>query len=491
MSKVIGSSIILILLIVAFEYQNCMGGGDSVRFSNVRGSLNSQMGGESYDGKPSPGKYCRVYDELACRPQVTGLQSLLNVDAKGLHLEQDNCATTSTNFLLDDAAVKYSPLLGEYIGVSRGIFKKCEVGANELPITPEEMPDAYCVSEDNHLAAVVNKNLKNSQLDLSLAYESSNGLRRVSASNLVRRISANGEVVYTSLNSKFDLTITPSVAQTAVARVNVIVDNVAIEKKLICRTSSPLPTVIIERDLELSSTWIDTTQLVGYWKLNEPNAVEGTTIVDSSRFASSGTLLTGSDGLVKSVSGVAGGSLFFDGTSDSVDIQNPSDGHLSFDVRSFTYMVWMNKTGNTGGNYDMPLFHGGSSDGVAGYDFECGSSCGAHISDGLSLPTSIQSARFGFSGSGTAATFIGRWVLLTAVVDRDLQQLRSYVDGVLIFTADISQVGSLSSSRNLQLGTSIGGSYFWGLIDDVAIWNKALSESEIKEIFQRLRPKFY
>jgi hypothetical protein len=32
---------------------------------------------------------------------------------------------------------------------------------------------------------------------------------------------------------------------------------------------------------------------------------------------------------------------------------------------------------------------------------------------------------------------------------------------------------------------------FWGSIDDVAIWNGALSNPQILEIYQRLRPKFY
>ncbi len=64
----------------------------------------------------------------------------------------------------------------------------------------------------------------------------------------------------------------------------------------------------------------------------------------------------------------------------------------------------------------------------------------------------------------------------------------------LISSVDISQLGSIQSNsdRDLRIGgTTEGSNPFLGLVDDVAIWNRALSNAEILEIYQRMRPKFY
>ncbi len=156
-------------------------------------------------------------------------------------------------------------------------------------------------------------------------------------------------------------------------------------------------------------------------------------------------------------------------------------------------MLWIKKTGNAG-TWDIPIFHGGSNNRSAGFDIECGSTnagCYATISDGQNLANSLVKARF----INSSSSLIGQWFLLTAVVDRSSNQLRAYRDGVLVSTADILNFGSVDSNLNLHIGA--GSDYngvsfpFLGFIDDVAIWDRALADAEILEIFQRLRPKFY
>ncbi len=481
--------VILSVALIYLSFQNCSG-GNTVKFFEVQSSLTSQAmdGGNGYDGKPSPGSYCRVFDELKCQAQVAGLQSLLTVNATGIRLEQDNCATTSTNFLFDDVTVKFTSLLPNYIGVSRGIFKKCDLDNNKQPVLPSEMPEAFCNSENQQFSAVINKNLRNSELDLSVAYNSSSGIRTVSANSIRKFIDANNDINYSSKSNEFDLSIKKSTSQTASGTMRIVVDQETKVVNLSCHTSGPQPTVVIEKDMELSSTWLDTSQLVGYWKLNEPNSVEGTTIVDSSLFATSGTLFTGSDGLNKSDISVKGGAISLDGTGDSVRILRPTDGHLDFGTRSFSYMVWIKKSGSRGA-FDMPLYHGGGHISNPGYSIECGYLCRVVISDGTNvIGRSAVGAQF--VRNGTAP--IGQWTLLVAVVDRSSQQLRAYTDGNLVTTVNISLFGSVNSNSEIRLGGIEDGRYpFWGSVDDVAIWNRALADSEILEIFQRLRPKFY
>ncbi len=483
------SLILFSLVFIALEFQNCTG-GNKLSFEKQRESLSSSMaegGGGSFDGKPKEGYYCRVFDDIKCQTQVDDLQGLMKVDNSGLHLVQDNCASTSTNFLLTDAAVGFSTLAPNYIGVTRGIFKKCEVGANNLPIPPTEMTDAICTSSQYNVAVVLNKNTSSSKFDFTFSFRDPSGVRSATGNAVTKTIGAPGSS-YSSETQEFNLKIARSDSQTASGELHIVVDNRPWNLNLTCRQASPDPTVIIEKDMEFSPTWINTSRLAGYWKLNEVNAGEGTSVIDSSRFAAHGVLATNNDGQNKSDASVDGGALLFDGTNDFVDIASSVDGHLDFGMGSFTYMVWIRKSGNASA-FDMPLWHGGHSDNNAGYDIECGSAasgCKAIICDGQNLPTSQQSVVFAGGPS-----LVGRWVLLTAVVDRGNQQMRAYLDGVLVDTSNISNVGSLTTTRGFRLGSGLNFDFFLGSIDDVSIWNGVLSNAEITEIFQRLRPKFY
>lgn len=477
--------IVGIVILLISSSQNCTREGNPTIFSLSRESLYSrEAGGETYDGKPSSGTYCRFYDNISCQPQVKGLQGLLTVDSQNITLDQDNCATTDTNFRVTDAAVTYSSLFPEYLGLSRGIFRKCEIGSNDLPEVPQEMPDAYCVSSDNKFAAAISKKLMDSNLILSLIFNLGNGVRRVDADNMQKLVSASG-VSYSAVDKQIDLSIPFIDAQTSVASLRVSVDDMVLEKKLNCRTSTPLPTVIIEKDLELSSTWINTSALVGYWKLNEPNAGEGTSILDSSPYATHGSLQTGNDGAIKTDTSVKAGAILFDGIDDQVSVPFPGDNHLEIGTGSFTYMLWIKKQGNIG-NWDMPFNHGGASNGDAGYDIECGSSnCNACISDGSNVAGALATCA-SFAPSGTQ--FLNQWVLLSAVIDRTRQELRAYLNGNLVSTQSTSTVGPIYRNQPIYLGGNTRK--FFGSIDDVALWNRPLTDAELLEIYQRLRPKF-
>ncbi len=479
---------ILAIALLLLQFQNCSGGG-FVEFSRNRESLSSaeQGGGTTYDGKPEPGNYCRVFDNISCQTQVSDIQSTLRVDNTKIQLTSDNCTSTATNFQFSDVTVGLSNINREFIGLSRGIFKKCEVNSSGNPLPPTEMPDAWCKSNQNNVDVVVNKNLATQELKLELRINSGLGVRIVNRSNLQKSQNANSSS-YSLSREKFDLNISVSTAQTSPGRLRTLVDNTEINVDLDCRQAERTSTILIDRDLELHSSWVDTNRLSGYWKLNEVNAVQGATITDSSAYGFHGMLQTNSDGANKSVSTAQGSAIRLDGIDDSISVGNPTDGHLDFDTRSFTYMAWINKTGNAG-SFDMPMWKGGNSATNTGYEMECGSNvCSAYICDG----TTIVGAPFAANGNG----FIGRWVHLTAVVDRSRQELRTYVDGALVSTVNISTVGSVTEADPIRGALRIGGGFtnqflHLGSIDDVAIWNNSLTNTEILEIFQRLRPKFY
>ncbi len=475
-----------LLLLLTLAYQNC-GQDMPVKFFTSAITLKSEImgGGGGYNGKPDDGYYCRVFDDIPCKTEVPNQQSLIKVDTYGIHLIQDMCSSTSLDFQPQDASVEFSPMAKNFLGVSRGIFKRCEMGSDNLPLPPTQMTDAFCVSHENNMTAVISKDLNSKTLSFNLYFSDGTSVRAAQGDSIIKSPSANGSD-YASLSHNFNLRIDKMISQTARGRLLTSIDDKQIDIEMNCRSASPEATVIAEKDLELSPTWMDVSQLVGYWKLNEVNAANGAEIKDSSQFATKGLLITDNGGTLKDDASVIGGALSFDGIVDNVKVLGKDTSQYNFDRNSFTYMLWIKKTGSTG-TYDIPLWHGGSSSVYPGFDIECRIGCAAYISDGLTQTTSVVTARF----IADSNDILGKWVLLTAVVDRQNNQLRSYLDGTLVNTKDISSLGSINSNLDLYIGSSQGGEAFQGSIDDLMIWSRALSQSEINEIFQRLRPKFY
>jgi len=86
------------------------------------------------------------------------------------------------------------------------------------------------------------------------------------------------------------------------------------------------------------------------------------------------------------------------------------------------------------------------------------------------------------TGSWTTSYNITDWVNLTILVNNNKEYL--YVNGTLQNSRNITTPLLAGLSQTLRIG-KLGGSYqpFNGLIDEVRIYNKALSEAEIKQLY--------
>jgi len=96
-------------------------------------------------------------------------------------------------------------------------------------------------------------------------------------------------------------------------------------------------------------------------------------------------------------------------------------------------------------------------------------------------PSSSRPAMGGTYGTplyGTAALTANTWTHLAATYDG--ATMRLYVNGVQV--ASRAQTGAIATSTNpLQIGgDSIYGQYFAGRIDEVRIYNRALSAAQIQ-----------
>lgn len=87
-----------------------------------------------------------------------------------------------------------------------------------------------------------------------------------------------------------------------------------------------------------------------------------------------------------------------------------------------------------------------------------------------------------FNDAIAAPAFADKWVNITYVYDGVAMQL--YMDGVLFFSKDIAG-DVISGNRNLRIGFPSGEQFFKGLVDELSIWNIALTEEEMRDILSR------
>ena len=210
--------------------------------------------------------------------------------------------------------------------------------------------------------------------------------------------------------------------------------------------------------------------LVGHWKLDESS---GPTAVDSSPSGNNGTYTntpTPTTGRLSNALDFSG-ELGSDPTHDLVNIGDPADGSLDFGSGSFSYGLWVYVTA-TAGTYDFPWSKGGGCASCEGYDMEFGSgSWTTYVCDGDECSITPFSA----------SPFLNSWTHFMVVFDRAAGNHYTYVNGALVNTDPISGTfGSVSNTTSASIGASSSGNNpFLGQIDDMRIYNRALTAAEV------------
>jgi hypothetical protein len=219
--------------------------------------------------------------------------------------------------------------------------------------------------------------------------------------------------------------------------------------------------------------------LVGYWPLDEG---AGTTTEDLSGNENHGTFLDSPTW----VSGKFGGALDFDGTDDVVDCGNPTV--LDFGTGDWTVSAWIKVSVNPGD--DRAIFSKGMETSPnTDYQMRLRDEDGGDVM----IRIDNDGTRYNpVTGDAHAENLIdGQWHHIVGM-RRDLTKLRVYVDGVEDMgvtnhgesTIPDSFDLSGTSQHNAYIGAVAGGAgnprrFFVGLIDDVAVWNRALTAEEV------------
>jgi len=154
--------------------------------------------------------------------------------------------------------------------------------------------------------------------------------------------------------------------------------------------------------------------------------------------------------------------------------------HADFDIPSFTVSAWIWLTEPPTYSGIVGTRHGG--------DFTFDMKVNADRVHGdvgtgekwIETGVNFYAADKGTDGQGGDLD-VARWYLVTYVVDDAAKQFRLYLDGDLKKTMPCAGTPRLMKPGQwLRIGCSSGGEFMHGVIDDVKIWNRPLTDAEVR-----------
>ncbi|MEX0933683.1 MAG: LamG domain-containing protein [Candidatus Paceibacterota bacterium] len=222
-------------------------------------------------------------------------------------------------------------------------------------------------------------------------------------------------------------------------------------------------------------TLSDISGLVGHWTFDGKHMDNG--VEDASGNGNTGVLFGQS--ATTTVAGKIGQALEFDGVDDYVTVSNAS---LLNPVTSLTVSVWVkirvldeyqeivSKGSCNGGFFNDTFFlcvHTAGSSVILGSTYDGG---GSYVTRTVGIDNEE----------------LNQWIYLTGVIDTVNDKISLYKNGSLASQTDYTN-NILTNADPLRIGGS-GGVYLDGDIDDVRIYDRALSNDEIKRIYNATRP---
>jgi len=173
----------------------------------------------------------------------------------------------------------------------------------------------------------------------------------------------------------------------------------------------------------------------------------------------------------------------FDGDDDFVDFGDRPN--FDFGQGDFALCLWVHGSASDGGNiyWLIGKYKQGNKPGYGLGIKSQGNSPYAHIWDsGEGGWTDVR---------GSKDLIDGQWHHVSVVYDRDAN-LVIYVDGKPAAITDATEEsGSVDNNQSLTIGKQAHGPHwpFKGSIDDVRIYNRALSAKEVKALYDLEKPK--
>lgn len=219
--------------------------------------------------------------------------------------------------------------------------------------------------------------------------------------------------------------------------------------------------------------------LVGHWTFDGPDMISN--VADVSGQGNHGTL-EGQTSTTTAI-GKLGQALEFDGSDDYINAGAPSD--VNWGSGDGSVSAWVKTSADFSSVYGVVVINGAGQGGQKRYVLHLSGAGGEtnyprfDIDDNSSLKKVV----------GDAAINDGEWHHLVGV--RDSNSLRLYVDGVAMTPTDITGSGDIDDTEGLTFGATNNGEggrgngqWFDGLIDEVRIYNRALSADEALQLYR-------
>jgi hypothetical protein len=186
--------------------------------------------------------------------------------------------------------------------------------------------------------------------------------------------------------------------------------------------------------------------------------ISGATVADASGNGNHGTIKHEQ----RITNGRYGTALKFDGVDDWVTVNNSASLALS---TSMTLEAWVYQQSSIGNTIMVK-----EGDGFAAYNF--------YSSEDQDIPVSYLYDGGYRSVFGSNPVPLNQWTHLVSTYDGQFQRL--YVNGVEVARSYLTTMIQSSSGVLRIGGNNLWGEYFHGCIDEVRIYNRALTATEIK-----------
>ncbi len=453
---------LLLLGLVIFNFQNCSLFDSPVNFKESHEIIQSRGNGDGLDGKPEPGEYVRTLADFSCE-QVRGEQALINVDVQTGLLVKDNCQNVNFQFSLNDPGLSFEFYNPTYFTFAGGIFEKIDP---KIVLQPTQ---AFCRFKDSTkgVDAIIKSDSEGSLLSarIIMGEYSSQIIRYIDYPAMNKSVSGTS----TDFQSNDDSLVikingAPAEYKNLSGQIVSVIDGEPRQYSVICQKMSEEPLLKM-----------DPSGLVAYYKFDVDTIIDGNVIIDS-KGNNAGTVAAGTgDTANKSLAGIVGRAMSFDGVDDLVNMGNV----LDMTTNDFSLSFWMSAPDTTiartllGKRWDL----GG---GTPGWNivFSPSFRITGRLSDGTT------------TSQGGAGIVLPNAQFHHVVIVHDrlgTGETIYYLDGTEVSRFDISSLGNISYAGSFLLGSANApGSTFQGSLDEVSIWRRALSATDVQALFTNL-----
>ena len=235
-------------------------------------------------------------------------------------------------------------------------------------------------------------------------------------------------------------------------------------------TSSPVTIVANISDSSNTSSWIDIDRtLVGYWAMDYYNS---TGVYDNSSWNNFGSFALGT-GINGISAGIRGNSLEFYGNNSRLNMNKlGSSTKETFNTSGqLTFSAWINP--------DVISWQGIMGTNTVRF----------HIAAPSRIRSGIYNATAQYQFDSPDILSAGQWQHIALTYNRSNGNASSYYNGVLVGSRTILNANLTGDIDYFNVGQN-WGDFFDGLIDEVMVFNRTLSQSEIKALYNSKVNKF-